>query len=382
MPRVFISTAETSADIHAAGLVRSLRALVPDLRVNAAGGTALARSGARLVVDMHGKSAMGFATVMTKLGFYVRAMRRILTTLQQERHDALILVDAPSFNLRIARKVRRVLPNLPILYYIAPKAWAWKEWRVKALRTDTDRVLCIFPFEEKFFRDRGVNAVFAGNPTMDQIRSIDPLPLRRQLALPAADGRPANGLLAVFPGSRGSEVRYIWPAMARALDIIHARCPGLHFAIAAAPSWNKARLSRYAPVPDYAPCIENHSQELLAVADAVLAKSGTTTLEAALLGRPMTVVYKGDWLSWAIASRVVRLPYVSLPNILAGHTIVQELLQHDATPQNMADETCALLMDPARYAQAQANLLALRQTLGDVPAADRAAKIVYDYIKQ
>ncbi len=382
MPRVFVSTAEVSAEQHAAHLVRELARLVPGLAVNAAGGDILLRANANLVVNTTGQAVMGFWEAVSHLSFYKRAAESILARLARERHDALILVDAPSFHLHLAKKARQRWPDLPILYYIAPKLWAWKEWRVKNLRRDITRTMCIFPFEVDFFRQRGVDAVYVGNPTLDQLRNVDAKDMTRVLSVEdiKRHSDPARGVLAVFPGSRGSEVKYLWPIMVDAMRLLRRRFPDLKAAVALAPGWTRERLARYAPLPEDAAFISANSHELLAAASVVLAKSGTTTLEAALLGIPMAVCYAGHAASYHIAKMFVKLTYVSLPNILAGRKIVQEYIQHDATPENLAGELGRLLSDQRYYKRMRSQLRRLREVLGDEFSAARAAREAAGFI--
>ncbi len=384
MPRLFLSTAEISAERHAAHLVRALRSQRPDLSVNAAGGETLANAGASLAVDMTGQSVMGFWEAISHLSFYRRAEERILAKLAEEPHDALVVLDAPSFHLHLAGRVRARWPDLPILYYIAPKLWAWKEWRIKNLRRDITKTLCIFPFEEAFFRARGVDALFVGNPTLDQLRGVDGEDMTRLLGVEDVlrHSDPARGVLAVFPGSRRSELKYLWPLMAETVARLGARFPDLKPAVALAPGWTAEGLKEYAPLPPGATYfVEGESQALLAAASVVLAKSGTTTLEAALLGKPMAVTYKGHAASFHIAKYFVRLPHVSLPNILSGKPLVREFLQADATPENLAGEIGRLLTDQRYYRRMRSKLRALRETLGGERAADRAAREILSFVR-
>ena len=383
MPTVFISTAEASAERHAAHLVKALGAIVPGLVVNAAGGDLLLRAGANLAVNTTGQAVMGFWEAISHLAFYKKAEESILARLARDRHDALVLVDAPSFHLHLARKVRRRWPDLPILYYIAPKLWAWKEWRVKNLRRDITRTMCIFPFEVPFFRERGVDAVYVGNPTLDQLRGVDGKDMTRILRVEDVKRHsdPARGVMAVFPGSRTSEIKYLWPVMVDTIARLRGRFPELKVAVALAPEWNEERLGGYAPIPPDVSFIHGDSHELLAAASVVLAKSGTTTLEAALLGKPMAVCYAGHAASYYIAKMFVKLPYVSLPNILAGKKLIQEFIQHEATAENLAGEVGALLSDQRYYRKMRSKLKALREVLGEEYSSDRAAREIAGFIR-
>ncbi len=377
MAKIFISTAEISAENHAARLVEALRLQHADLTVNAAGGDLIAKAGADLAVNMTGQAVMGFWEAISHLSFYKWAEERILEKLEREPHNLLLLVDAPSFHLHLAKKVHARWPGLPIVYYIAPKLWAWKEWRVENLRRDITRTMCIFPFEVEFFRKRGVDAVFVGNPTLDQLRGIDNTAMVERLGVGdiKLHNEPERGVLAVFPGSRNSEIKYLWPVMVETVRLLRRRFPDVKAAVAVAPGMTRESLARYAPCPTDFHFVEgDKGRELLAASSVVLAKSGTTTLEAALLGKPMVVCYAAHRASYIIAKMFVKLPHFSLPNILAGREIVREFVQDGANPGNLSEELTRLIGDKRYYRGMRGRLKNLKEVLGNEYAAERAAR--------
>ncbi len=384
MASIFISTAEISAENHAARLLESLRLQYPQLIANAAGGDILAGAGANLTVNMTGKAVMGFWEAISHLSFYKWAEERILEKLERERHDLLLLVDAPSFHLHLAKKVHARWPELPIVYYIAPKLWAWKEWRIENLRRDITRTLCIFPFEVDFFRKRGVDAVFVGNPTLDQLRGIDNTEMVRRLGVGdiKLHSEPEKGVLAVFPGSRVSEIKYLWPVMVETVGVVRRSFPQLKVAVAVAPGITREGLDRYARCPADFQFVEGgKGQELLAASSAVLAKSGTTTLEAALLGKPMVVCYAAHRASYYIAKMFVKLPHFSLPNILAGREVVREFVQDGANAANLGGELLRILGDRRYYRGMRGRLKGIRGVLGEEYAARKAARELAPYLR-
>ncbi|MDR3210379.1 MAG: lipid-A-disaccharide synthase [Planctomycetota bacterium] len=374
MVKIFVSTAEPSAELHAASLVRELHRQAPDCQIEAAGGSLLAGAGARLAVDMSGRAVMGFWETVHQLSFYRRALASILANLEQDPPDALVLLDAPSFHLHLARQARRLLPSLPIIYYIAPKLWAWKKWRARHLRRYVNRVFCIFPFEEEFFRGLSIDATYVGNPTFDHIRDLE----ERSAPPPEgleADPDPRRGVLAVFPGSRDSEIKYLWPEMAAATAELRRRFPDLRVAVSLAPGMEQKRLLSLALAPTGTRFIAGSSGEILRAASLVLAKSGTTTLEAALLGRPMVVAYASHPVSYFIARAIVNsIPYFSLPNILAGRKLVPELLQDTARAVFMAEELGKIITDPGLSGKMREELLDLRRHLGSERADQRTSR--------
>lgn len=381
MTRIFVSTAEASADQHAARLVRALRTRDEQLTVGAVGGSALEAEKVDMLQDMRGRAVMGFWEVFSQLGFYRQTMGRILTNISQQKPDAVVLVDAPSFHLRLAKKIRKVHPDLPIVYYIAPKAWVWKKGRVKAMRRYLTKTLCIFPFEEKWFRERGVDTVYVGNPTRDAVRSADPGRFLDKMKWePAVSHRPEEGIVSLFPGSRWSEIKYIWPAMAGAVKILGRQFPGLRFAVSLAPGMERETLESVAPIPSGAVGVSGSQLDMLAASTLVIGKSGTTTLEAALVGAPMVVCYAGHLVSYMVVKPWLTMSgvkYVSLPNILCGEKVVEELFQSDANPQRLAAEAALLLASPDKLNAMRSKLLSLLAMLGDESAAERAAREIW-----
>lgn len=376
MAKILLSTAETSAEVHAANLLAALKALCPDLEADAAGGPLLAAAGARLVVDMAGKAVMGLKDTFASLSFYRKSGKTLIRAARDNRYDAVVVVDAPSFHLPLAKYIRRDNPGLPILYYIAPKLWVWKEWRAKQLRRDFSKILCILPFEERYFRNLGLDAVYVGNPTKDQVKDIDGRDAAKRFGVSweRRHDEPEKGLLAVFPGSRKGELRRLWPEIAAALSAARDRFPDLKPVVSLAQNITPDDLRAIHPIPDGVRFSTGESRALLAASSLVLAKSGTTTLEAALLGKPMLVCYRVDAPSFLLAMFVIRTPRVALPNILAGGEVVREFLQDKATAANFLDEIERLLADHNYYRTMRNRLLSLADSLGEENSALRAAR--------
>jgi len=389
-PRLlFFSCVEPSADLHASHVVRAVEGLAPGVRVKAAGGVFLARAGAEVIIDMRGQAVMGLVEVVRHLGFFRQAIRRTLAWVARNRPDAVVLVDAPGYHMRLGLALRRRFPRLPILYFIAPKAWAWQPGRARTLARFVTRLLCIFPFEEEWFGARGLPALYVGNPTLDELR---PIIARREARLAAARSSPgdetrvmgawpADGLrtVAVFPGSRAAEVRRLWPVFAPALAELRNRLGPLAFSVALAPGVEPTALRALAPIPERTAFVApGESQAMLSQASFAMAKSGTTTLEAALLGVPMVVAYRMHPITALLARFLVgrHLGWFSLPNILAGRSVVPELFQSEVTAENLRRESEAILGDSARYRRMQRDLVALRGGFGDKPAGERAAEAI------
>ncbi|MBN2713816.1 MAG: lipid-A-disaccharide synthase [Planctomycetes bacterium] len=374
--RIYISTGEVSGEQHASRLIAKTSELSASVSFTGMGGDIVRAAGVETIIDTTGRSVMGFAEVVRHLPFFKRAMDTAVDYVADTKPDAVVLVDYPGFHLRLARALKKKAPDVPVIYYIAPKVWAWNESRVEKIRNSVDKLLCIFPFEEKYFEERGVNAEYVGNPTMETL----PYDLSKEAMLTQLSVASCNRLVSIFPGSRKRELEKLLPPLVESARRLNDFCD-LEFAIAVAPGISRAEMERICEIPDWIRLVEGQSQELIAASDLILAKSGTTTLEAALLGVPMVVVYKTSWLSAAIAKRLVRIPNISLPNIVAERKIVPELLQEDANPDKICSEASMLLAIPERYHRAKASLDELRDKFGMEAASTRTARAVLDYIE-
>lgn len=357
--RVCISAGEPSGDRHAAALLDALREQRPDLEAEGVGGERLAAAGARLLRRIESLSVMGFAEPLGRLVAHATALGQLRRRFREGRYDVAVLVDYPGFNLQVAQAAARA--GVPALYYIAPQAWAWAPGRADRLRRAVRGVAVILPFEEAFFRSRGVPARYVGHPLLDASYP-ERAEARRVLGL-----APDAPVLAVLPGSRPSEVHRLWPALRDAARLLRDVQPGLEIVIGA------VRGCDYPGSQDFqlSPAGAAHA---LAAADCVLCKAGTATLEAALLGVPSVVVYRTDAWSYAVARRVARVRFVGLVNLLAGRLVVPELIQGNARAGDVVTAALPLLDPNGPAAQAQrAAYQEVRAQLGEPGAARRTA---------
>ncbi|HKC58844.1 MAG TPA: lipid-A-disaccharide synthase [Myxococcales bacterium] len=383
---LLIVAVEASADLHGAAVLRELRALRPGLRAFGAGGPLLRAGGCETLVRAEDLSVMGIAEVLPALPRIFRALRTLRRAAEERRPRGALLIDSPDFNLRMARKLCRL--GIPVAYFIGPSVWAWRTWRVRQIARDVARMLVILPFEAEFYARHGVNAVYVGNPLADGFRrlltpstspstssSTSTSPptsrdLRRRLGL-----HPDHPLLALLPGSRRQEVRRIWPALLAAARLLRQRIPEIQLVVPVAPTVQRDWLRTDFPVT----FVEGRAPEVLAAADAAVVASGTATLEAALAQVPTVVVYRLSWLSWIVARLLVRVPFASLVNLLAGRRLVPELLQGDCTGPRIAQSAAPLLAaGQAREAQLE-GMRGIRAGLapaGSPGAARRAAEEV------
>lgn len=359
---VFVSAGEPSGDAHAAAFIRALKELRPDLVIEGFGGPKMEAAGATLMARMEHYTVIGFVEVLKKVPAHYRLMKRIEQRLRQGGVGLLVLVDYPGFHMRVAAMAKKL--GVPVFYYIAPQLWAWHESRVKKMARDVSRLAVILPFEQQFFSDRGVPATYVGHPLLDRPAQPDRATVQRALGLD-----PAKPVLGLFPGSRGQEVTRLWPLMRDAAALVLARRPDVQCIAAAAhggtyPDHGSVRL------------IEDRPVECFAAADAALCKSGTTTLEAALAGAPQVIAYRMNGLSYRLARRLVRVPWIGLANLVAGRKFAPELVQEAATPRALADTVLPLLTESSPERQAQLEgIREVRERLGGPGAARRAAEL-------
>ncbi len=335
-PYLFVSAGEVSGDRYAADVVRELAAAGEAWRVEGLGGPRLAAAGARLLAGLEDLAVMGVPEVVRRLPWFWRLRRRVLESWRRDPPDAVLFVDYPGLNLRLAKDARRL--GLRTLYYITPTVWAWNERRVRTLRRSLDAALVILPFEEQFLTERGVAARFVGHPLGREAR----LPRDRQAFLGGLGLDPDADVLALLPGSRRQEL----DALAR-LFLEAGR-------LARAGARRPLQLLFGVPTPDLAarlralageevPVVVGRTADLLAAAGAAITKSGTITVEAALLGTPMVVAYRMSPLTLWLARRLVRVDHFAMVNILRGRRVVPELLQEEARPAALAELTLSLL---------------------------------------
>jgi lipid-A-disaccharide synthase len=348
---------EVSGDAHAAALVRALRRSRPDLRVWAVGGEALRAAGAEVIFPAEELSTLGVWEAAGRLPAVLRARARVLERLD-EPPDLFVPVDFGGLNLRLARAARR--RGVPVAYYIPPKVWAWGPWRVRSLRASVDEALVILPFEEAFLRDRGVSARYVGSPVLDHLAPC---------AFP-----PEADTVGLLPGSRPGEVARIWPLLTEVASTL-ARTRALRFLVPRAPGISPEAL---APAPSsprlQVEVLEGRSQEVMERSRVCVVASGTATLECALVGTPLVAVYRVHPLTYAAGRLMVRVPFVSLPNLVAGRRVVPEFVQ--TGPEPVAEAVEALLDEGPRRDAARRGLAEVRASLGERGASERAAEFL------
>ena len=339
MPRapksILISAGEASGDYYAALLLAELRRRWPETDFFGCAGAHLREAGLRPIIHAEDLAVVGIVEVLGHLPRIWRRFRELISAARREKPDLAILTDAPDFHFRVARKLKKL--GIPVIYLVAPQVWAWREHRVKTMRRIIDRLLCIFPFEAAFFRERGVPVTYIGHPLAGRVRpKLSREEFFRKHNLPS--DRP---LIVMLPGSRPSEVLRHMPPLVRAAELLSKGRP-MSFILPASPQCGAAFFDApLAGSPIRA--IAGEAWDAMAHCDVALAASGTVTVEAALLGAPMVTFYKVTPLTYAIGKPLVKVPFFSMVNLIAGRKIVPELIQDDMTGERIAADAARLL---------------------------------------
>ena len=374
---ILIVAGEVSGDMHAARLVRAVRERDPDVHFFGVGGDDMRAAGAEIIYDVKDMAVMGFSEVLRRFGFFRRVFFELLALARERQPDAVLLVDYPGFNLRFASRARRL--GLKIIYYICPQVWAWNRSRIPGMARSLDRLITIFPFEAKHFDGTGLRVEFAGHPLVDEARRARAEPM---VELPWGGGPRA----ALLPGSREHEIARILPVMWRAAARLSRADPAAAFIVASPSPTVTALLRRHieradAPPPRNCEIVTGRTRQVLRQANAAMVASGTATIEAALMGCPMCVVYRTAPLTYAICKVLVQVDYIGMVNIVAGRELCPELIQNEATETALAAAMTPLLTDTSERRQMVDGLREVADALGTGNADQRAAEIVLDEMR-
>ncbi|OJT18007.1 lipid-A-disaccharide synthase [Archangium sp. Cb G35] len=374
-PQILVVAGEASGDAHASELVAALKARRPDLTFFGMGGSRLAAQGVELLYGAHEVNVMGITEVLPKIPRILQVMGGLARAAAERRPVCAILVDIPDFNLRLAARLKKL--GIPVAYYVSPMIWAWRRGRVKTIAKLVDRMLCILPFEEDFYREAGVAARYVGSPVVEQVPSpASATAFRQKLGLPAE-----TPTLALLPGSRMSEIRRILPSMVGAAKQLVSERPGLQVVVPVAPTIPREEiLSRFQGSGVQPVLVEGRAPEVVGASDAAIVASGTAALEAGLMQRPMVVVYRVSLVTYLVGRMMLKVAHVALVNLLAGRRVVPELLQGDMTPERIAGEIRRLWVPGTPREEMLQGLEEVRTRLGEHGAAGRAAESVMELL--
>ena len=371
--RLLVSSGEPSGDLYAGELVRHLRSDLPELEAFGLGGDRLQAQGTRLVAHVSELAVVGLVEVLRHLRRLRTVFHSVLREVDRERPHAAVLVDYAGFNLRLARALDA--RGIPVVYYVSPQIWAWRRHRLRAVKRHVARMIVIFPFEEAFYREAGVEASFVGHPLVELLR-----PAADPSAFLAAQGLdPARPVLAVLPGSRRQEIAHNLPPIAAALRLLLRERSGLQAALAVAPATDPSLFDAALAGLDVKR-VAGQTHALMSAASAGIVASGTATVEAALLDLPSVVVYRLSPLSYALGRPFVHVPHYAMANLIAGRRVVTELIQGDFRAEAVAVEVGRLLDDPVHRAGVKEGLGVVRQRLGGPGASERAAALVRPFL--
>jgi len=370
-----ISCGEPSGDLYAGALAVEIRRRAPDATIFGLGGQRMMAGGGELVADYHGLSVTGLVEALSVVPRSFSVIGRLTALARSERPDVAVIIDFPDFHLGFAGlglAPRLKALGIPIVYYIPPQLWAWRRSRLKLIKHVADRVLVIFPFEEALYHEAGIPVEFVGHPLIDLARAQEPPDVfRRDIGID-----PTRPVVALLPGSRRNEVERLLPVMRDAAVMLSAQIPSVQFIIARAPGLDDD-LFRKHPWPGHRPIeVLARTDDVLAVADAAVTASGTATVQTALHGVPMVVVYKLSPATYRMGRRFVHVDTFAMANLIAGRRIVPELIQDNCTPDAVAREVAAYLTDPAHAERTRAALRQVRAKLGRPGASGRAADAV------
>jgi lipid-A-disaccharide synthase len=375
--KILLVAGEVSGDLHGAHLVDAVRQIDAEVQFFGMGGQGLERVGMKLLYNFQDLSVVGITEVLIKLGTIFRAFRVLKRFIDQEKPDLLILIDFPDFNLRLAKIAHR--KGIPILYYISPQVWAWRPKRVKSIAQWVKKMIVLFPFEVPFYEAAGVDVEWVGHPLIDIVKPT----LSKEVAFQRFGLDPNRRTIALLPGSRMHEVKRLLPPMLASAQLIQREIPDLQSILPLASGISLATLSSWignisVPVK----VVEGWTYDVMNLSELLITASGTATLEAAILGKPMVIVYKVSSLSYWIGRALIQVDHIGLVNLVAGNEIAPELIQKDATPKRIAEEALRILRDPILHRRMTESMAEVRQSLGEPGAAQRAADIVISLLNE
>lgn len=379
-PKIMIVAGEPSGDLHASQVAHQLKARCPDITLFGMGGDRMEKASVKLDFHIRDSAVMGFADVITVLPMFLRKQAYLKRRIRVERPDALLLVDFAEFNMPLAKFAQR--QGVPVVYYIPPKAWAWRAGRARKLAKWANVVAAIFPFEAEFYRNAGANTEFVGHPLVDFAQtSLDTQAAREHLNLCETE----ELVIGLMPGSRRSEIQHIFPVMLEAAANIAKVYPDAQWILPLAPGIPRERIAKYqkelkAECPPIK-IVEDATYPAMRASTLLVVTSGTATLEAACIGTPMIILFRTTRLNWHIVKALTPLDRSGLPNLIAGRDIVPELLQTELTPIALTELSLDFLQDPQKREAQREALQAVYAQLGAPGAAERTAELVLEQVK-
>ncbi len=371
-----IIAGETSGDLHAAHLVKSLRSLNPRIEIFGIGGKCMKDAGVEIIYDIVELAVIGFVEVLKHLSIFKKIFDKLVGLLDTRRPDIVILVDYPGFNLRFAKKVKE--KNIPVIYYISPQIWAWGKERIREIKKCVDKMIVIFGFEEELYKEAGVKVSFVGHPFLDSVRPL----WKKEETIRHMHLNHNSIKIALLPGSRAIEIERHLPHMLKACEKIKEKLPDAEFMLSRRQELDKSIYNKIIFSSTIKPhSLENRPYEIMDVASLVIVSSGSATLETAIMQRPMVVIYKTSFITWLFAKNLIKIPDIGLVNVVAGKRIVPELVQFQVNAENIAKEALEILKDRHKQEEIKEELRQVKQKLGSSGAISRASHLIHKFLE-
>lgn len=374
---IMLIAGEPSGDLHGANLMRNLKKVDNSLDFIGAGGKQMEQEGLIGITDMDSLAVVGIKEIFGKYASLKQAFRRLTEIIEKNKPNCLILIDYPGFNLRMAKIAKE--KNVPVFYYISPQIWAWGRNRIKKIKKYVDKMFVILPFEKEFYSQYGVNVEFLGHPLLDIVKPN----LNKEEAFSRFNVNPDETLIGLLPGSRWEEVKLSIPIMTQACKIISREVPNVQFGILVSENIDVKKMESILPdKKQHFHFIKDKNYNFINICDLVLVNSGTATLEVAILGKPMIIIYKVSFLSSLLIGMLVKIPYFGLVNIIKGEKIVPEFFQFKATAPKIAKEALRILLDQQIIETMKQNLLEVKAKLGEEGASEKTARAILEEIQK
>lgn len=373
---IMIIAGEVSGDLLGAELSAELKKVNSNLNIIGIGGDRMKLAGVEIIYHINKLAFLGFAEVVKHIPYIRKVQSDLIEVIKEKNIKNIILIDYPGFNLNFAKKVKQL--GVKVIYYVSPQVWAWGKGRIKRIKDLVKKIYVVFPFEEKLYRDEGIDVEFVGHPLLERISNYDFLPKEKFFSMYGLN--PDKEILLVLPGSRNHEVERIFPAVIKAAEKVSSEF-NLQVVVAGASGIDENLFKRLSGSKDYK-IIKDHNYELMKYAKFGIIKSGTSTLEAGLLGLPMIIVYKTSLLTYYIGKNLVSLKNIGMANIISGEDVVPELIQDKVNPEKIYNESKKILSDNTLYNSIKNKLLEINNKLGGKGTVRKTAESIYSLINE
>ena len=369
--RIMIVAGEASGDLHAANLVKALKKIDPRIEIFGLGGKKMKEAGVEIVCDMVEFAVIGFIEVLKHLGTFKKIFKKLLELLETKRPDAVILVDYPGFNLRLAKFAKQ--KNIPVIYYISPQIWAWGRKRIQEIKQYVDKMVVIFGFEEELYKQAGVKASFVGHPFLDVVRPE----WKKEEIIKRLHLKYSSLKISLLPGSRTKEIERHLPVMLKSCELINKELPDTEFILSRRGDLDSSIYNKILDCSKIKPhSMEDRPYDIMEISDLVIVSSGSATLETAIMEKPMVIIYKTSMITWLLAKNLIKIPNIGLVNIVAGKKIVPEFVQFKANAAKISKKSLEILRDKNLQENIRKELRKVKERLGERGATYRAAHLI------